>query len=166
MSVGKIAIAGALLGGVYVSVPREPPDRGLVLAQPAEIAAARLREKSRVVEGTGMGSLTIAPAGASAGAILIGVTRAGDPRRVTCRVAIASASAETSRAEVDCAQAPSQHPPIRRVGVKALELVVREHVAASVAQRPYDIDAVSDRLIALLVVNRAAVAASLQPPGD
>ena len=166
MSVGKIAIAGALLGGVYVAVPRDPPDRGLILAQPAQIAVVRLREKSRVVEGTGMGSLTIAPAGASAGAILIGVTRAGDPRRVTCRVTIGAASPDTSRAEVDCAQATSEDPPIRRVAVKAMELVVREHVAASVAQRPYDIERVSDRLIALLVVNRAAVAASLQPPGD
>ncbi|QAY77964.1 hypothetical protein [Sphingosinicella sp. BN140058] len=165
MALGKIVMAGFALGGLYVAMPRGRADPALLLPQPMKVSVERLRASRRVVEGTGMGSLTVAGAGAAGGALLIGVSRAGDPHRVTCRVAITPASPTTSRAEVDCDQTASKDEPTRRVAVKAMALVVREHVAATVEDRPYDIDGVANRMIALLAVNRAAVAASLQPEG-
>lgn len=46
-----------------------------------------------------------------------------------------------------------------------MAVVVREHVAATVEDRPYDVDGVANCMIALLVANRAAVVTSLQSEG-
>lgn len=164
---GKIAALGLLvIGGTYAAWPANPARAKLMLAQPMPAAVERLESKQRVVEGTGMGSLTLAAAGTDGDALLIGITRAGDPKTLTCRVAIAPVSPATSSAEVDCSRKPLDDRPLRRVAAKALELVVIEHVAAAVEDRAYDIDGVSTRLIALVAMEPAAIAASVQPPRD
>jgi hypothetical protein len=167
LELGKLAALGLLVtGGTYAAWPSTPARATLILAQPMPAAVERLRSRQRVVEGTGMGSLTIAAAGTDGEALLIGVTRAGDPKGLTCRVAIAPASPETSSAEVDCTQKHLDDRPIRRVATKALDLVVIEHVAATVEDRAYDIDGVGTRLIALFAMEPGAIAAAVQPPGD
>lgn len=164
---GKLAALGLLVtGGTYAAWPSKPARAPLMLAQPMSAAVERLQTKQRVVEGTGMGSLTLAATGTDGGALLIGITRAGDPKTLTCRVAISSVSPAASSAEVDCARKPSDDRPIRRVAAKALELVVIEHVAATVETRAYDIDGVSTRLIALVAMEPAAIAAAARPPRD
>ena len=164
---GKLAALGLLvIGGTYAAWPSKPARATVMLAQPMPAAVERLRSKQRVVEGTGMGSLTLAATGADGDALLIGITRAGDAKTLTCRVAIGPVSPATSSAEADCAQKPLDGRPIRRVAAKALELVVIEHVAATVENRAYDIDAVSTRLIALVAMEPAAIAGAVQPPRD
>ncbi len=167
LELGKVAALGLLVsGGTYVAWPDTPAEASLVLAQPVAAAAERLRSERRVVEGTGMGSLTIAAAGADGDVLLIGITRAGDPKTVICRVSIAPASPATSSAQVDCTQKQLKDRPMLRVGTKALDLVVTEHVAATVEDRAYDIDRVSTRLIALVAIERVTIAGALQPPQD
>ncbi|HEX8238519.1 MAG TPA: hypothetical protein VF574_02140 [Allosphingosinicella sp.] len=164
---GKLAVLALLVsGGTYAAWPSTPARTTLTLPQPMPAAVERLQSRERVVEGTGMGSLTLAAAGRDADALLIGITRAGDPKILTCRVAIAPASPATSSAEVDCTQKQVADRPIRRVAARALELVMIEHVAATVEDRAYDIDRVSTRLIALIATEPAAIAGMVQGPRD
>jgi hypothetical protein len=164
---GKLAALGLLVtGGTYAAWPSVPAKATLMLAQPMPAAVERLRSRQRLVEGTGMGSLTLAAAGTDGDALVIGITRAGDPKTLTCRVAIAPASPATSSAEVDCTQKQLDDRPIRRVAARALDLVVLEHVAATVENRAYDVDRVSTRLIALIATEPAAIAGAVQPPRD
>src|SRR3712207_4920953 len=96
--IGWFAILGlAVGGGTYYAFPARDEAGLVALAQPADTAVERLRDRERVVEGTGMGSLTIEDAGERAGATLVRVTNAGDAGSVTCRVTISPVSAETSR---------------------------------------------------------------------
>ena len=167
LDLGTLAALGLLVtGGTWLAWPDTPAEAKVTLAQPMPQAVERLRGEERVVEGTGMGSLRIAAAGTDGDALLIGVKRAGDPRAVTCRVTIAPASPETSSALVDCTQKQLDDRPIRRVAVRALDLIVSEHVAASVHDRAYDIDAVGTRLIALAAMNPGAMADAARPPRD
>lgn len=106
-----------------------------------------------MVEGTGLGSLTLQSMGADGKAALVGITRAGQVRAILCRVMIEAEGADQSRATVDCAQPYGRYDPARAVAVKAMTIVVAEHVAASVAQRPYDIDTVANRMMVLVAGN-------------
>lgn len=167
LDLGTMAALGLLVtGGTYLAWPDAPAEAKVALAQPMPEALARLRGEERVVEGTGMGSLKIAASGTDGDALLIGIKRAGDRKAVTCRVTIAAASPTTSSALVDCTQKQLDDRPIRRVAARALDLIVTEHVAATVDARAYDIDAVSTRLIALAALNPAAMADAAQPPRD
>jgi len=158
MAIGKLLLAGGAAAGVYVAIPARHGPSGDVLEQPAPLALQRLEAKRRVVKGTGLGSLTIDSGGTHDGALLIRVTRAGARRSVKCRVTIAPVSDRQSRAAVDCTQARAADRPIARVAEQAFAIVVREHVAATVAARPYDTDGVADRMVALVAANRAVLA--------
>jgi hypothetical protein len=164
MALGKLAVALLGLGAVYAALPTLRAKAVPTFDQPAETAVERLQSKSRVVEGTGMGSLTIASAGTDQDKLLIGVTRAGDPRTVKCRVEVTAVSPVKSRADVDCSQPAAPDRPMRQVASDALAIVVREHVAATIEDRPYDVDRVADRLMAFLVTSRPAIATALSPP--
>lgn len=165
MALGKLAVAALGLGAVYAALPSLRTKPVQSFDQPAETAIARLQAKSRVVEGTGMGSLTIDGEGVDdQGKLLIGVKRAGDPRTVRCRVAVAPVSPVKSTADVDCSQPAAADQPMRRLGADAIAIVVREHVAATIDDRPYDVDRVADRLLAFLVTSRPAISAALSAP--
>ena len=166
MAIGKIALTGAALGAAWYVLPGREDGRSQTFAVPAATAVDRLGAKSRLVEGTGMGSLTIASAGTDGQALLIGVTRAGAPRSVKCRVTITPVAPAESNATVDCTQTAGQDAPARDVAVKAVTMVVREHVAATVEARPYDIEKVADRMITLVAMNAPSLAASIKPPRE
>jgi hypothetical protein len=166
MALGKYVIGSLAIGAGYFALPAGQSDTIVKLAQPAPIATERLHAGHRVVEGTGLGSLTIESNGADHGALLISVRKAGDPHSVKCRVTVSLVSPGESRADIDCNQPDIKDAPMRRLGSQALGIVVREHVAATVGERPYDTDRVADRMIALVAMNGPAIAASMSPPRE
>jgi hypothetical protein len=161
MALGKFALTGLALGTAYVVLPTGYSGSSQTFAQPAAIAIERIEAKRRVVNGTGLGSLTIESAGTDQSALLIGVTKAGDPHSAKCRVTISAVSARESRADLDCTQTNVQDKTARRVGAEALGLIVGEHLAATVENRPYNIDRVADSMIALVAINGPMIAASM-----
>jgi hypothetical protein len=161
MALGKILIGGAAIGGVYLAIPSAQPRSAAVFPQTAAKATARLEAKRRVVNGTGMGSLTLDYAGRDKGALLISVKRAGEPHKVKCRVTVIAETPDTARAETDCTQPAGKDAPMRALGAAAMNIVVGEHVAATVTGRDYDVDGVANRMIALVVTNQGTIAKSL-----
>ena len=166
MALGKYILASIGIGGAYVALPTGQPDTAQTFALTAQAATERLEAKHEVVNGTGLGSLTIRSAGTERGALVISVKRAGDPRGVECRVTISPATPDTSRAQTDCTQPNSKDQPMRHLGSNALALVVREHVAATLEGRRYDTDRVANGMIALVVTNAPVIAASVSPQRD
>lgn len=164
MEIDKFAWGCLAIGGAYVAVPTEQANSAQSFAQSPDAAIAALMQERRVVNGTGLGSLTVASQGMDGHAVLIGVTRAGDTQSVICRVAVSAASPGQTRAAVDCTEAGAEDEPMRRLGAKAMAIIVREHVAATIEKRPYDIDRVADRVLALIAINRIVIAASMPPP--
>lgn len=160
MMTGKALLGAVGVGAVYFALPTVQERQ--TFSQSAPNAIARLQASDRLVEGTGMGSLTLAGAGmAGDGAVLVKVSAAGKPRAITCRVVVRPTGDAASVAEVDCNPPAGQDAAIRQVAVDAMEIVVREHVAAAIEGRPYDIDKVADRMLAFVVVSRPAIARSL-----
>ena len=158
---GKFAMGSLAIGAGYYMLPAGKSDSLQTFAQPAETATNRIKAERRVVNGTGMGSLTIESGGRDQQALLVSVKRAGDPRRVKCRVTISPVSPAESTAEVDCTQPAVGDEPLRPVAIKAMEIIVREHVAATIEKRLYDTDRVADRMIGLIAMNGPAIAASM-----
>lgn len=132
--------------------------------QSTRIAVERLQVARRAVDGTGLGGLNIEAMNTDRDAVLIRVMRAGDRVGATCRVTIRPALADRSKVRTDCTQPNTSDQAMRRLGSKALAIVVREHVAAAVENRSYDIDRVAARMIGFAVMNRSAIAASIRPP--
>jgi hypothetical protein len=161
MALGKLLLAGTVMLAAYAAFSARQPKAVQSFAEPTTTAIDRLRVKRRVVNGTGLGSLTIESAGSERGALLIGVTRAGEARTVKCRVTISSLSERESRAATDCTQPAIANQPMGRLGDEALAVVMREHVAATIEDRRYDIDSVADRMMAIVVMNGPVIAASL-----
>lgn len=164
MIAGKYALASLVVPAAWFALTAEPDHDG-TLAQPAETAIARIKAERRIVEGTGLGSLTIASEGTDGQKLLVSVEKAGEPRRVKCRVAISPVSLGESSADVDCTQ-PGPDEPVGQLGSKAMAMIVREHVVAAVEKRPYDIDKIADRMIALAAMNGPILAASIPPPRE
>ena len=165
MAIVKYVLATAGIGAAYVALSGGNAG-GQTFAQPVDIAMHRLAAQSRVVEGTGFGSLTLESAGREEGAIFVRISRAGDRVSVKCRVAVSAASPETSRAVVDCTQPNTGDKAARRLGADALAIAVREHVAATIEDRAYDIGTVANRMIAFVVLNRPAIAATIASPSE
>ena len=163
MAFVKYVLLTAGIGAAYVGLSGGNAG-GQTFAQPVDVALHRLAAKSRVVEGTGFGSLTLESAGSEEGAIFVRIKRAGDPVSVKCRVAISASSPATSRAVVDCTQPDTGDKAARRLGANALAIAVRAHVAATIEDRPYEIDKVANGMMAFLVLNRPAIAAMLSSP--
>lgn len=160
MAFGKSIMASLAIGAAGVALLTGWLRSVETFAHPARTAIERLEAKRRVVEGSGLGSLTIERAGTTRGTVLLRVTGAGEPRGVTCRVAVSPVSSYTSRTDTDCAQPGAGDRPLPRLGSRALAIVVREHVAATIEDRPY----AADRMIAFAVMNRWAISASMSPP--
>ncbi len=160
----KLGLMTLAAGGTYYGFAQ--PSGTQRFTQPAGTAIERLAAKSRVVNGTGMGSLTISGGDADKDSVAIWIRKAGQLQRVRCVVTIAADSSTESTATTDCSQPKAVGKPLAEVGVKAMTLVVREHVAATVEAREYDIDKVADEMIALVVVSQPAIVASIKPPGD
>jgi hypothetical protein len=164
MTSGKLILVGLGIGALAAAAViwwQDSSQYSAAKAQLAQAAIERLKAKRRVVEGTGAGSLTIESAGTDRGAVLIAVTRAGEEQSVKCR---ATVSPDTSlfsfsdlSTEVDCTPPGANVEPVRQLGAKAMEIIVREHVAATIEEREYDIAGTSSELITFLVVNRPAM---------
>lgn len=162
MTIVKYGIPVLMLGGVYAALPERSGPQSATFSVPAPTARARLQSAHRVIEGTGLGSLTVQSAGADGDAALVGVTRAGQARTILCRVVVAADGPGQSRATVDCAQPGTKDQPTRAAAVQAMTIVVGEHVAASITQRPYDIDTVANRMMALVASNVVLARAALE----
>jgi hypothetical protein len=137
------------------------PDTALSFNQPAEEALDRLDGDDRIVEGTGMGSLTIAPGQTSNDTITITVRRAGG-RAVPCRVKVSAITEASSRAAIDCTQPPTGNTAAQEVATQAITLVMREHVAAAIEDRRYDIDGVANGMLVLIAANGPRLAAAMR----
>lgn len=160
----KLTLGGLAIGAAWYALSGGQSADSQKFVQPAETAIQRIETKHRVVNGTGLGSLTIESAGRDGQASLIRVKKAGALQAVKCRVTISPLSPGESSAEVDCTQPGADDQPARRLGVKAITIVMREHVAATIEDRPYDIDGVANRMIAFAAINGPALAASMKPP--
>ncbi|MES2753643.1 MAG: hypothetical protein V4659_03165 [Pseudomonadota bacterium] len=159
---GKIAAGGLTIGGAYVAMSTGQPVTPQTFAVPATEAIGLLDAETRTVNGTGMGSLKLKSAGYDGGTVRIVVKRAGDKHRVECLVNVAAVAAAQSTATTDCTQPPGADRPMQAVGVKALNMVVGEHVAATIERRTYDIDGVATGMMGLVVANSATIATSVR----
>ncbi len=159
---GRLIAGCCAIGAAWAVSNAIGSDHGLVLAQPASEALARLSRADRVVEGTGMGSLTIAPDDTLGNTAIIKIHRAGDPHTVPCRVTVSAVSEASSRADVDCRQPGAGTSGAQEVATQAITLVMREHVRASVENRAYDIDGVANAMMMLVAANGAKLAGSMQ----
>jgi hypothetical protein len=164
MVIGKLCASFLILGAVYMAFSPGQSKVPLALSQPAALALQRLQTKSRIVNGTGMGSLTIKSGGTENDGIKINVQKAGQPEGLSCVVAIDSVSQTASLANINCEQLQAPEGAKRKIGEEALAIIVREHVAATVDDRDYDINAVSNRMIKLVAMNSGAIAGSISPP--
>jgi hypothetical protein len=162
MAFGKYVIGTLGIGSVYYAVPALKSDPVPTFPLAAQVVFDRIEAKERVVNGTGMGSLRLTASRLDDGLLRVSVKKAGNPKSVPCQVIITAIAADRSSANVDCSQPQLPDQPMRRVGVKALEMVVREHVAATAGNREYNVDAVADRMIGLAITERATFAASMQ----
>lgn len=158
MAIGKFAFAALAAGGAYIGLLSGEKDSAWTFDRPAASIVDRLTASRRIVDGTGLGSLTIAGAGMDGNAVRLSVTRAGERRSAHCRVHVEPLSPDTSRARLDCAQADVQDERRRRLGAEGLAIIVGEHIAATALDRPYDIDRVADATIAFIVRNRPLLA--------
>lgn len=163
-AVAKLGFTAFAGGAIYFVVLA--PGGAQSFQHPADTAIKRLEAKSRIVNGTGMGSLTVSGGNVSGDGVAIWVSKAGQTRRLRCLVTVTPNGDAASTAETDCSQPQVADKPLVGVGVKALDIVVREHVAATIDARDYNIDEVSDKMIALAAISAPAVEASLRPPGD
>jgi hypothetical protein len=134
---------------------------------PASTVIQRLNASHRTVEGSGMGSLTVSgESQLTLGKVKISVTRAGSPRAIFCTVAVEATSPAASLANLDCEQSGADENQIKALGSEAMKIVVAEHVLASVLDRPYNTDKVSNEMIAFMAKSAPMLAASLQPPEE
>lgn len=164
MGYGKLFWGIAAFGGIYGALPSEEASSVQSFGTSAPEATQRLLSERRVVNGTGMGSLTVAAQGFDGQAMTIGVTRAGNAHGIPCQVAVSADADGGSDVAIDCTQPGAGNTPMRDVGAKAIAVIVREHVAATVESRTYDIDSVTNKVMALVAMNGPAIAASLKPP--
>lgn len=140
------------------------------LAVPAATVIDRLDRSNRIVEGTGMGSLSLwGDRDYAANSVKVAIQRAGTSA-IYCAVTIAPESEVDSRATIDCSQKQLQNSTsstaqMRELGEEALTIVVAEHVKASALDRDYDVDRVADQMIAFAARSGPAIAANMQPPG-
>ena len=144
------------------------PDTAIQFALPVDAAMTRLEEAERVVEGTGMGSLSLDAESTEGNVMTITLRRAGDRAAVPCRVTFSAVSDAASRADLDCRQRQGPDPVAQDVGTQAVTLVMREHVLAAVENRDYDIDGVANGVIMLAATNGPKLAAAMHAdkPGD
>lgn len=164
---GRLALGGVAIIAGWTAYRLFVFDDALIFAQPAGEAVARLGDADRVVEGTGMGSLMILPGETlgdetQGGDVAIFVRRAGDSHPVRCHVTVSSISETSSRAAVDCKQPGFERGGAQEVATQAITLVMREHVAATVDKRDYDIDSVANAMLTLVAVNGPKLAGVLQ----
>jgi hypothetical protein len=155
----KLAIMAAL--GLSISACDEDH-----FEQPADVAIKRLAAKTRTVEGTGMGSLKVSGGDVRKEEVAVWVGKAGGSRRIRCAVTVTATSDTASKAVTDCSQPQAANQPIVSIGAKAMTIVVREHVAATIEPRPYDIDKVAEQMIALASMSAPVLVATMKPPGD
>ncbi len=159
-----LAVAGVMFAG------GNAVENEFDLAVPAATAIDRLDLANRVVEGTGMGSLSFsADRGYTTNALKVGIRRAGSST-IYCSVIIEPDSETKSRATIDCSQkqvagTSASNEQMRELGEEALTIVVAEHVKASALARDYDVDRVADQMIAFAARSGPAIASSMRPPG-
>jgi hypothetical protein len=137
---------GGIAGVVAFSSSQEPPQ----FAVDAETARERLLYSKRVVNGTGMGSLTVKGSGEDEGRVRISIQRAGNSNSIICLVAVEPAGETGSGAQVDCSEAGQGSGGNLARARRAMAVVVEEHVAASVNETEYDVGAVSDKIISMI----------------
>jgi hypothetical protein len=130
---------------------------------PARELAAKLGNSHRIVEGTGMGSLTISGFRLEPRVIRLSVSRAGGLKSLKCTVNVGEESATASTAALDCAQTGADQEQTKRLGGEAIAIVAEEHVRAVAEGRPYNVDAVADKMIAFVSFNGPAMAAATLP---
>lgn len=129
-------------------------------ATPVETALTQLEARDRVVEGTGLGSLTIAGHERRSNAVLVTVRRAGNEHRLDCHVTVTPLTSGGSSAETDCTQPSTKARPAAALAVQALNMVVEEHVAATVEGRAYDVDSVANQMLSFVAVAGPLIAAT------
>jgi hypothetical protein len=123
-----------------------------------ETALQRLEARHRIVNGSGLGSLTIEGRSRHEGTVGVVVQRAGSQHWIDCQVAITSLSSGGSSAITECAQAAPG--PTAKLAIQALNIVMKEHVAATIEDREYDIDGVADKMLAFMTSAGPTLAAA------
>ena len=140
------------IGGVaaLIAITGTNQQPAAAFAVDAATARERLVDAKRVVNGTGMGSLKLRSAGVDGDLVRVRVQRAGDERSIICLVAVEPSGEAASAADVDCSTAGNGTGAAATRARAMMAVVVEEHVAASINQTEYDIDAVSDQMISMI----------------
>lgn len=154
LSAAGIAYAGFAPGGGSAKTEFETP---------VKTALDRLEAKDRVVNGTGLGSLTLSGHSRDKNTVLVSVRRAGAENRINCQITLTPVSSGGSSAETDCTQAKTKDRPTAKLAVQAFNIVVQEHVAATIEDRKYDVEGVADQMLAFITVAGPFIAAASSP---
>jgi hypothetical protein len=140
-----IAVAAALL----TSACGGPEKDTLPVGQ--SLAVQRLQVERRVVNGTGLGSLTLHTNGGDENSINLVVERAGSPQSFACVVLIEAVSEKESSGQVDCSKSDGPKTGKTKKARDMMAVVVREHVRATIAKVPYDTAKVADAMMSMIV---------------
>jgi hypothetical protein len=117
-----------------------------------DLAISRLQEEHRVINGTGLGSLTLYSDGRDEKGITIAVERAGSPRPINCAVLIEMVSDQEVTSQTDCARSEAPTNAAQKKARRMIAVIVREHVRATIENAPYDIDKVSSMMIGMIAL--------------
>ncbi|MBA4748691.1 MAG: hypothetical protein H2056_08260 [Sphingopyxis sp.] len=139
-------------GGVaaLIAVTGTNQQSAATFAVDAATAQERLVDAKRVVNGTGMGSLNLRSAGVEGDQVRVRIQRAGDENSITCLVAIEPSGEAASATDVDCSTDGNGTGAAANKARAMMAVIVEEHVAASINQTEYNIDAVSDQMISMI----------------
>jgi hypothetical protein len=156
-----LPFAGTLgLGFIYASTATSNPTAEKRFAVAKDDARQRLVNEFRLVEGSGLGSLTLTASSADENNVRVWVHRAGAKEDIECAAKFDSESVDEAVVTTNCDRAGVGKTKVAEHARKMLNVVVAEHVRASIAQEPYNIKGVANQTIAMA----AGGAFLIQPP--
>jgi hypothetical protein len=142
------AVTASLAAGACGQILDQQEKATFAVSQ--DVASQMLDRERRVVNGTGLGSLTLHGNGIEQQNVFVSITRAGSPKSVTCAVTIIAVSDQTSSSEVDCAKSVPSSSANEQTLREVLEVIVKEHVRATLQKTTYNVADVSNIVMTMI----------------
>lgn len=158
MRLSFFLIALAVAGGCYVAYSSVAPPPGERFAVDLATARDRIEAARNHIIGTGLGPLTLESGGRAGDVLLVSITHRRD-KTFTCGVTLSALAPRETNALVDCTQPQIADATARRLGDQLFGMIVREHVAAAIKERPFDTPRVANGVIAFAAMNGPLIVA-------
>lgn len=132
------------------------PDESESFSTSASSVAAMLKKEVRIVNGTGLGSLTLQGEGGDEKLVRVSLKRAGESEKFECNVIIEAVSDQASETRIDCLSTQKTRDSQDRTARQVAAIVLQEHVRSTVNRMPYDVVKVTDKIIPMAVFSKMA----------